>query len=829
MLMKKSLLTLLVAVATVTGADARTLSPDQALSRAMGERVPSRSAADVKKVPLLTISEDGAPMVYLFENASDEGFLVVSADDIAAPVLGYSDTGKLDPRNLPVNLRWWLDQYKGEIAAAVAAGVDTPYAPERSRADRSPIGPLVTTRWNQDKPYNNLCPLIGTQPAMTGCVATAMAQVLKYHNYPERGVGKHEYKSGTLTVQFDYDNTTFDWKNMLDTYPTSSTTNQNKAVATLMKACGVSVDMEYGANESGAVSSEVTPALITYFNYDKGAHSEVRVAYTSTEWQEMVYNELAQNGPVYYAGQSNDGGHAFVCDGYSSNGYFHFNWGWGGMSDGYYLLNALDPDSQGIGGSTSGFNFDQMVILGVKKPVAGSEYAAPNFVYYEKLNAQVLNNMLYLVGSVFNYSSKACNGHFAVDFVNDATGITTTINMTNDVIIAVGNGYSRIGGGIGALSDGSYKGTLMFVTEGKKYPVHLLASQLGYITLVKKGTNYTVSVPDAGNIAVKDVEFTTQIYIGEKFKFNATATNTGTTEITMPVTPLLLKCNDTNDWCALGDDFNAVVPANSSIPVEYLGAFSKVKTGFTFTAGKYYFCLAVNEVSFNGNSNVDSYKAISPVIPVEVKSNNGVTPVVRISSWSLGGSLNAIDPYNIEVNVTVSGSRGYYTSPIGFYVFPYVSGSVSSVAYALSEPLFIGAGETKDIKIMCNLAEQGAPIEPGTKYFCCLYDLVAQGWFVSKPEQIQFTIGTSGIEDITTDVQRTVTVTPNPAADYATVTAPEEITGIQLVSMSGAAVTPAVDVDGAIATVDVASLPAGIYIARITTLNGVYTTKVVKK
>ncbi len=828
MLMKKSLLTLLVAVATVTGTDARTLSPEQALGRAMSERVPSRSAADVKKVPLLTLSDDGAPMVYLFENASDEGFIVVSADDIAAPVLGYSDTGKLDPMNLPVNLRWWLDQYKGEIAAAVAAGVDTPYAPERSRADRSPIAPLMTTRWNQDEPYNIECPLVGSSRAMTGCVATAMAQVLKYHNYPEKGVSKHEYKSGTQTIQFDFGNTTFDWNSMLDTYTTTSTITQNKAVATLMKACGVSVDMAYGASESGAVSSMVTPALITYFNYDKGVHSEVRVAYTSTEWQDMIYNDLAKNGPVYYAGQSNAGGHAFVCDGYSSNGYFHFNWGWGGMSDGYYLLNALDPDSQGIGGSTSGFNFDQMVILGVKKPVAGSEYAAPNYVYSEKLNAQVINNVLHLVGSVFNYSSKAYKGHFSVDFVNDATGETKTVQITDDGILAVGSGYSRISGSINALPDGSYKGTIMFVTGGKKYPVHLIASQLGYITLVKKGTSYTVNVPDAGNITVKDIEFASKLYVGEKFKFKATAINTGSVEITMPVTPLLLKSEDTNDWCALGEDFNAIVPANSSIPMEYLGSINRVKTGFTLTAGKYYFCLAVNEVSYNGSSAVDSYKAISPVIPVDVKSNNG-TPVVKISSWSLGGSLNAVDPYNIEVDVTVTGSRGYYTSPIEFYVFPYVSGSVQSVASALSEPLFIEAGETKDIKIMCNLAEQGVPIEPGTKYFCSLYNRVAGDWFVTVPEQIVFTIGTSGIEDITTEVQRTVTVTPNPAIDYATVTAPEEITGIQLVSMSGATVTPAVDVDGAIATVDVASLPAGIYIARITTLNGVYTTKVVKK
>ncbi|MDE6117873.1 MAG: thiol protease/hemagglutinin PrtT [Duncaniella sp.] len=826
--MKKSLLAIFVAAATVTGAGARTLSPEQALGRALGGNTPSRSAAALKKTPLLTLSESGAPMVYLFENVSDEGFMVLSADDIAAPVLGYSEEGKLDPDNLPVNLSWWLEQYKGEIAAAVAAGIDTPYEEVRSRADRSPIAPLMSTRWNQDAPYNLQCPLISGKRAVTGCVATAMAQVLKYHNWPEKGVGKHQYNLGTQTISFDYASTTFDWNNMLDTYTSSATTTQNNAVATLMLACGVAVDMKYTASESGAISCKVTPALISYFNYDKGVHSVCRSAYTSSVWEEMIYGELANNGPVFYAGQSSEGGHAFVCDGYSSNGYFHFNWGWGGMSDGYFRLNALDPSSQGIGGSSSGFNFDQMAIIGVKKPVADSEYAAPYFVYYEKLDAQMVGEMLRLVGTVFNYSSKAYSGRFVVDFVNDATKATTSVAMTNETIVAVGSGYSSMGASVASLADGSYKGTLMYETGGKKYPVYLVASQLGYITLVKKGTDYTVNVPAAGQISVKDLEFTTPVYSGEQFKFVGTATNTGNVEITTPVVPLLLKSEDINDWCALGSQFNIEVPANGSAPVEYLGSFDYVRSGFTLTAGSYYFCIAEVMSQIVGSSVTDKYVAVSSIIPVEVKSN--LLPAsVRINSWGLGGSLNAIDPYDIQVNINVSGVTGYYTGQIGFYVFPNVSGNVSAVAYADSEPLFISAGETKDVTIHCNLADYGASTEIGARYFCSLYDYVSGGWFSVNPSQIVFTIGASGIEDITTDVEKSVSVTPNPAVDYATITAPEDITGIQLVSMAGATVTPSVDVNGAEATVEVASLPAGIYVARISTVNGIYTAKVVKK
>lgn len=830
MLMKKSLLAILVAAATVTSAGARTLTPEQALSRALGGDTPSRSAMSLKKTPLITLSEGQTPLVYLFENSSEEGFMVVSADDIAAPVLGYSETGKLDPANLPSNLEWWLGQYKGEIAAAVAAGIDTPYSVERSRADRSVINPLVSTRWNQDEPYNIKCPLIQGQRAMTGCVATAMAQVIKYHNWPEKGVGQHQYKlnGNGVTLSFDYANTTFQWNNMLDVYTTTATTAQNDAVATLMYGCGVSVDMGYGAVESGAVSAKVTPALISYFNYDQGLHSAVRAAYTSTQWEEMVYNELAQNGPVYYAGQSNDGGHAFVCDGYSGNGYFHFNWGWGGMSDGNFRLNALDPTSQGIGGSSSGFNFDQFVILGVKKPSASSEYAAPYWVYYERLNPEVINGVLRLVGTIFNYSSKTYNGRIVIDFVNEATKETKTIALTQEGIVVVGSGYSYIGASVASLPDGSYKGTIMFETGGKKYPVHMVASQLGYITLTKSENSYTVAAPSAGEISVKDLEFTTPVYVGEQFKFKGTATNNGNVEITTPVVPLLLKSNDVNDWCALGSQLNIEVPANGSVQLEEMSSFDYVKTGFTLVAGSYYFCLAEVMSEVSGNSTTDKYVPVSSIIPVEVKSN--LLPAkIRINSWGIAGNVDAVDPYDIQVNVNVSCTSGYYTSPIGFYVFPYVAGSVSSVAYALSEPLFMSAGDNKDIVIHCSLAGSGASTEPGAKYFCALRDMVGGDWFEAVPSQIVFTIGASGIEDITTDVVKTVTVNPNPAVDYATITAPDDITGIQLVSMSGAVVTPSVDVNGAVATVEVASLPAGIYIARISTVNGLYTAKVVKK
>lgn len=356
----------------------------------------------------------------------------------------------------------------------------------------------------------------------------------------------------------------------------------------------------------------------------------------------------------------------------------------------------------------------------------------------------------------------------------------------------------------------------------------MLASQLGYITLTKSGKSYTVAAPSAGEIKVKDLEFTTPVYKDEQFKFKFTATNSGNVEITTPAIPMLLKTNNINDWCAYGSQFNIEAPANGSAQFEELASFDFIKTGFNLIPGSYYFCLAEVMTQIVGNQAIDKYVPVSDIIPVDVKSNL-MAAQIRINSWGLEGNVNAVDPYDIQVKVNVSCTSGYYTSPIGFYVFPYAEGSVSSVAYALSEPLFISAGETKDYIIHCSLAGSGTSTEVGAKYFCALRDLVGNDWFNTIPAQIIFTIGASGIEDITTDVVKAVTVNPNPAVDYATLTAPEDITGIQLVSMSGAVVTPSVDVNGAEATVEVGSLPAGIYIARISTVNGLYTAKVVKK
>ena len=313
-----------IALLGAIASNAATLTPDEALARVMKEsdamRAPARAVVAQPRLIHTTVGDDGEPAVYIFTTDSREGSIVVSADDVAVPLLGYCDTPA--DGELPTELRWWLGQYAAEIEAARSGDAPRyvePAAP-KATATRKAIAPLVNTRWDQGAPYNNDCPsvsqsVIGNGKAPTGCVATAMAQVMKYFGWPAKGTGTGSATVSGGSQQSMNLNVTFDWANMTDTYAEGSyTATQASAVALLMKACGYSVAMNYTTSASGAQSTAIPGALINNFGYDSGAALYRRDYYGRDEWEEMIYNNLANVGPVIYTGASNvGGGHAFVC------------------------------------------------------------------------------------------------------------------------------------------------------------------------------------------------------------------------------------------------------------------------------------------------------------------------------------------------------------------------------------------------------------------------------------------------------------------------------------------------------------------------------------
>lgn len=300
--------------------------------------------------------ETGEAAFYVFN--SDTGFVIVSADDCVTPILGYSYEGPLDRENIPVQMQDYLNGFLKQIEYGVANHLeadediatrwDCVRAIGKIHANRSnrEIAPLLREKWDQGCGYNHYCPedsLGSCGHAVTGCVATAMAQIMHYWRYPERGQGSHSYtpythpEYGVQTVNFSA--TTYDWDNMPYSLSSESSEEEIDAVATLMYHCGVAVDMMYGPNESGSFSGYVAPALLNYFKFSD------ELCYMDREddstWLANLKACLDLYRPVYYSGQNSTVAHAFVCDGYDQNDLLHFNWGWGGYGDGYFALNDI--------------------------------------------------------------------------------------------------------------------------------------------------------------------------------------------------------------------------------------------------------------------------------------------------------------------------------------------------------------------------------------------------------------------------------------------------------------------------------------------------------
>lgn len=360
--MKPFVITAALAAMCALGASAEVLTPAQALARLDSQSTPAavrRAPALRQSVPALTVNDpEGQPALYVMGNS-----VILSADSEAMPLIGIADS-QFDPANVPPAMREMLDGYADEIGQLRAGLTAAVAAPSRA-ADLAAVEPLCPTIWDQGAPYNAFCPDIDGVQAPTGCVATAIAQVLYTYKYPERLTSDISYAKGDKTYKLTAAECgDFGWSDMKQTYGAA---DDATPVARLMQACGYAASMNYGAQVSGANMTVLLSGLLNYFDYDRTMRMENRDWYTLDQWQQIIWDELAQGYPVCYSGSAPSGGsHAFVVDGYKSDGYFHLNWGWGGQGNGYFLLSALNPSSQGIGGYAGGYNRAQQAILGIR-------------------------------------------------------------------------------------------------------------------------------------------------------------------------------------------------------------------------------------------------------------------------------------------------------------------------------------------------------------------------------------------------------------------------------------------------------------------------------
>lgn len=367
-----------------------------------------------------------------------KGVVFISKDDDIEPVLGISNED-FDVNNMPCGMKWWLNTANKSLERMKAKGIT--YSANTMAASGRPTY-FIKTYWNQDKPFNNLCPQINGSAAPTGCIATAMAQIMKYYQYPATSKGTGIYSVTTYKDKNDKEGTTkwykrelghtYQWTAMLSSYGLVSK-DENDAVATLMSDAGAASQMNYQTNSSGTIEWYAAKGFAENFRYDSLAISCLqRDFYTDAEWMEMVRKEMEAKQPVLYCGSDEiEGGHAFLLDGIQSDGKVHVNWGWGKSGDGWFDIDVLRPNITGFTGE--GFNIGQSMVLGFKKqetPSADeeniSQWVTDGYSFY------ISNNELHVkLTNAYNYSHRVFEGR--LDIVLQGTGDNSSKLYTDPI------------------------------------------------------------------------------------------------------------------------------------------------------------------------------------------------------------------------------------------------------------------------------------------------------------------------------------------------------------------------------------------------------------
>ena len=507
-------------------ASAAPLSPQQALGLAksfLNARGKTVAEHHLAKAPYTKNRPVGDAAYHVFDVAGG-GFVVVSGDDRTAPVLGYSDRGAFRDDDMPEGLQWLLQTYEEQIGhVRELSGQHGMRQKQRTASQtasvRHNIEPLMSTLWNQGYPYNLLCPQYYNQDGSlgdrcaTGCVATAIAQVMAYYRYPEAtirtipGYVQHfSTNQGDKSVQLRNvpSNSVIDWSKMLDVYGNQDNAQQQQAVAQLMYWVGLGCKMGYGPS-SAAGFPEAVNALKRYFGYDDGTHIESRSNHTIQSWNDLLYNELETGHPVAFAGTNSGGAHAFVLDGYDVDGLFHVNWGWGGMDNGYFRIDVLDPDDDsGIGASSTpgGYNMGQDAIIGMRLP---DDVTAPADAYKLTVNDWDIKRGNVFFANYVNWSGVDADWNVGIARVNADGSLSI---MGNEATTHLNqNTYQGFEFAVKGLTQGTHR----------IVPVSKRTTDQQWQTHVNPDISYVEAIVDADGQATLTIHPIQQVEVTEIF------------------------------------------------------------------------------------------------------------------------------------------------------------------------------------------------------------------------------------------------------------------------------------------------------------------------
>lgn len=704
--MKRTTTILIAICVSALFANGKQISQNAALSAA---RKYSRTGQVAPAKNLRSDKTNNAPY-YAFN--LEQGYVIVSGDDEMTELVGYAENGFFDAENVPPQMQLWLDGY-AEYVAAVQSGKAKARKILLSDSPSVVVEPLVITKWNQDAPFNNFAPEYtddnnNTQRCATGCAATAMAQIMKFHNWPEQGVGHYSYEHQSFgTISSNFSEHVYDWTNMIDRYNNGEYSNvQADAVALLMKDCGVSLNMNYGP-VSGASIYSYTPAFKNYFRYS--SRTVNRSGCETAEFTKIITDELQEGRPIIYCGTGEDGGHAFVVDGYDTNYFLHVNWGWGGYSDGYFDMNYMDPAGLGIGGGSGAFKWNQGIVLArpLKDGVEPYEFIQQLcFVLYNDVKGGIFceqempankgDVVTILLRNTANLSGESFFGSLNVGVFDDSGALVT---MGNEERIENNNGellefqsgslYSvdlSMTLNTAGIADGNYIVRAMSKANGDVWRKFASTDCLnmtvadGKVSLVSPTPN--ISLTGIGS-------YNGNVYKGNPFSVNITIHNGSS----IPADgSILFKVTDSETGDALSGSLRAIVYDNCDFRSNI--AFST--TNDFFAIGKTY------NISFTGFQTTDGKTLpINNTIPLSFSIVENTEVQSSLTFFNIEGSpfgmtvsnenFNKADDTMVSINCLGNANEETYQGYIAIETLNLHTGSKWHTSLGLTENIPQGA------------------------------------------------------------------------------------------------------------------------------------------
>lgn len=704
--MKRTTTILIAICVSALFANGKQISQNAALSAA---RKYSRTGQVAPAKNLRSDKTNNAPY-YAFN--LEQGYVIVSGDDEMTELVGYAENGFFDAENVPPQMQLWLDEY-AEYVAAVQSGKAKARKILLSDSPSVVVEPLVTTKWNQDAPFNNFAPEYtddnnNTQRCATGCAATAMAQIMKFHNWPEQGVGHYSYEHQSFgTISSNFSEHVYDWTNMIDRYNNGEYSNvQADAVALLMKDCGVSLNMNYGP-VSGASIYSYTPAFKNYFRYS--SRTVNRSGCETAEFTKIITDELQEGRPIIYCGTGEDGGHAFVVDGYDTNYFLHVNWGWGGYSDGYFDMNYMDPTGLGIGGGSGAFKWNQGIVLArpLKDGVEPYEFIQQLcFVLFNDVQGGIFceqempankgDDVTILLRNTANLSGESFFGSLNVGVFDDSGALVT---MGNEERLENNNGellefqsgrlYSvdlPMTLNTAGIADGNYIVRAMSKANGDVWRKFASTDCLN-ITVADGKVSLVSPTP---NISLTGIgSYNGNVYKGNPFSVNITIHNGSS----IPADgSILFKVTDSETGDALSGSLRAIVYDNCDFRSNI--AFST--TNDFFAIGKTY------NISFTGFQTTDGKTLpINNTIPLSFSIVENTEVQSSLTFFNIEGSpfgmtvsnenFNKADDTMVSINCLGNANEETYQGYIAIETLNLHTGSKWHTSLGLTENIPQGA------------------------------------------------------------------------------------------------------------------------------------------